>query len=336
MLGSIESGVDFERRIVDIYQKCRTPEQIESEFNLLQQELEEQIDERIRETRRKLLENFDEEVQEKLRLGKLEAEETLNRYEQWLWQLTRYYLRDYATFEEGRLAFTLSRNPFPEEKIHPGPYRAGKNVEDANVYRVGHPLAQRIIERCKTLDTPDAELVFDYSGSHRNIAALDTLKGRSGWLSAVNLTVTTFETQDHVLLAGVTDEGDLLEPDQCQRLLTLDAEVRLLPDRTSPPVKLWEELDMRRQAILSALGEKNARYFEAELNKLDRWGEDQRNSLKVALKELDEQIKETQEGISNGKYGTWNAGDALINEVEKRLQQQVTESNLFTIRWYVR
>ncbi len=365
VLGSIESGVDFERRIVDIYQKCRTPEQIESEFNLLQQDLEEQIDERIRETRRKLLENFDEEVQEKLRLGKLEAEETLNQYEQWLWQLTRYYLRDYATFEEGRLAFTLSRNPFPEEKIHPGPYRSGKNVEDANVYRVGHPLAQRIIECCKTLDTPDAELVFDYSGSHRNIAALDPFKDKSGWLSAVNLTVTAFETQDHVLLAGITDEGELLESDQCQRLLTLDAEVRLLPDGASPPAKLREELDMRRQAILGVLGEKNARYFEAELDKLDRWGEDQRNSLKVALKELDEQIKDTRRAarlapnlpeklhlereirnLEAGRDEAWKQydqaakqievkKDALIDEVEKRLQQQVNESLLFNIHWRV-
>ncbi len=29
VLGAIESGVDFEKRIVSIYQKCRTPQQIE-------------------------------------------------------------------------------------------------------------------------------------------------------------------------------------------------------------------------------------------------------------------------------------------------------------------
>src|SRR5208283_1677507 len=33
VLGAIESGVDFERRIVAIYQKCRTPEQISFEFD---------------------------------------------------------------------------------------------------------------------------------------------------------------------------------------------------------------------------------------------------------------------------------------------------------------
>src|SRR6185503_13685812 len=131
VLGSIESGVDFEKRIADIYQNCRTPEQIELNFNALQTELEAQIDERINVTKQKLLENFDEEVQEKLKLKLRESSEYLNRFENWLWQLTRFALRDFAEFADGENAFTLTRNPFPEENIHPGPYRTGKNVEDA-------------------------------------------------------------------------------------------------------------------------------------------------------------------------------------------------------------
>jgi hypothetical protein len=40
VLGAIESGVDFEKRIASIYQKCRTTEQIQFEFDQLQHELE--------------------------------------------------------------------------------------------------------------------------------------------------------------------------------------------------------------------------------------------------------------------------------------------------------
>jgi hypothetical protein len=39
VLGAIESGVDFEKRIADIYQRCRTPEEINASFDQLQQEL---------------------------------------------------------------------------------------------------------------------------------------------------------------------------------------------------------------------------------------------------------------------------------------------------------
>ena len=41
--------IDFEKRIADIYQTCRTEEQIQFNFDQLQQELEQQIDERIKQ-----------------------------------------------------------------------------------------------------------------------------------------------------------------------------------------------------------------------------------------------------------------------------------------------
>ncbi|MCP3453462.1 helicase-related protein, partial [Escherichia coli] len=46
ILGSIESGVDIERRIHEIYQHCRSDEQIEQEFNQLQDELKDQLENR--------------------------------------------------------------------------------------------------------------------------------------------------------------------------------------------------------------------------------------------------------------------------------------------------
>src|SRR5439155_12679975 len=43
VLGAVESGVDFEKRIASIYQKCRTPQQIQFEFDQLQRELDTEI-----------------------------------------------------------------------------------------------------------------------------------------------------------------------------------------------------------------------------------------------------------------------------------------------------
>jgi len=47
VLGSIESGVDFEKRIAKIYQACRTQEAIQLSFDDLQSDLEEQITDRL-------------------------------------------------------------------------------------------------------------------------------------------------------------------------------------------------------------------------------------------------------------------------------------------------
>lgn len=367
VLGSIESGVDFETRIAAIYQSCRSTEEIADAFNALQREMESQIDERMKETRQKLLENFDEEVQEKLRVQLRESTEALGRYEQWLWALTRYYLRECAEFSDEEKSFHLVSNPFPGESIHAGPYRVGKHVEDVNIYRVGHPLAQRIIEHCRSLELPPAEISFDYSSTGRNIAALNPLQGYSGWLIAHAITVTAFETQDHVLLVGCRDDGTPLLPEQCQRLFTLagESEEIAIADGNNGRAKLEAAIANKRSSILAELSIKNGSFFELELDKLDRWGEDQRASLKLELKELEDRIKEVKRSartvanlpeklklererkqLDAKRDEAWKEyelaareieakKDALMDEVEKRLQQQVSETELFTIRWRV-
>ena len=63
VLGAIGSGVDFERRIADIYRSCRAPADIKACFEQLQLDLADEINEAMVQTRQRLLENFDEEVQ---------------------------------------------------------------------------------------------------------------------------------------------------------------------------------------------------------------------------------------------------------------------------------
>ncbi len=169
VLGAVESGVDFEKRIASICQQCRTPEQIQFEFDQLQRELEAEIATGQRDAREKLLDNFDQEVVEKVRI---QSHHVLNRFNEQLWNLTRHLLTEFAQFDQDGYSFTLHTNPFPGEAIHPGPYRMGKGVEDVNMYRVGHPLAQRVLERGKALATSPAEVTFQYSVSGKNIAVL--------------------------------------------------------------------------------------------------------------------------------------------------------------------
>ncbi|MFH1497828.1 MAG: hypothetical protein ABII82_08375 [Verrucomicrobiota bacterium] len=100
VLGVIESGVDFEKRIAGIYQRCRQPDEIKAAFDQLQLELSLEINESMTLTRRKLLENFDDEVREKLKIRDEAAKAYLNRYERLLMQLTRHELAGHADFED--------------------------------------------------------------------------------------------------------------------------------------------------------------------------------------------------------------------------------------------
>ncbi len=69
ILGALENGVDFERRILEIYQSCRMPEDINAAFDALRKDLESRIDQRMTETRSLLIERFDGEVRKRLRIA---------------------------------------------------------------------------------------------------------------------------------------------------------------------------------------------------------------------------------------------------------------------------
>ena len=363
VLGAIESGVDFEKRIADIYQKCRTPQQIAFEFDQLQHELESDIDEKRREAREKLLNNFDQEVVEKVRVNSLDC---LGRFENWLWQVSRFFLAPYARFEADNHAFTLERNPFPGEQIHPGPYRLGKNILDANTYRIGHPLAQRILGQCRSLQLKPQELRFDYDKSGRKITVLEPLVGQSGWLMCQLATITSFETEDHILWAGITDDGKTLDDTQCRRLFDLPAEVSKPILMEEPDQGIMEaKLETERQQISEQLTQKNGIYFDMEMDKLDHWAEDRRVSLKAKLEEIDLQIREMKKEarlapnlpaklelqrklrqLEGRRTEAWKEFDQanreveqqkdwLLDEISKRLKQQTETETLFTLRWHL-
>lgn len=364
VLGAIESGVDFEKRIADIYQRCRSPEQIKSEFDQLQQDLNEKIVEGQRDAREKLLDNFDQEVVEKVRV---QTSGVLDRFNQQLWDLTRFVLADSATFDDDKHSFMLSRNPFvlaPDEVVHAGPYRMGKGVTDANTYRVGHPLAQHVLERGRTLSTDTAEVVFRLTGSGRNIAILEPLKGRSGWLACSLHTITSIETADTILLAGVTDDGDTLDEAQCRRLFDLPGGASsCAAPNDSTLATLAAQTDLARQAALAAAEARDGEWFDSEIQKLDRWAEDRKLALEQELRDLDRSIayarraavtaatlaakleaqkavKELEAERARRRKDYFMAQDEVdakkgqvLDEIAARLQRSDALAPLFTIRW---
>lgn len=87
-----------------------------------------------------------------------------------------------------------------------------KAAEEANLYRVGHPLAQRLIDRAKALAMPAAaDVTFQYTGSGKNIAILQPFIGSSGWLRCARLTMTALEAEDALVFVARSDDGRQLD-----------------------------------------------------------------------------------------------------------------------------
>ncbi|HRF22986.1 MAG TPA: SNF2-related protein [Chitinophagaceae bacterium] len=378
VLGAIESGVDFEKRIVKIYQTCRTTEAIQMAFDFLQKEMEPEIEQGIDITRKKLLENFDEEVHEKLKINLQQSTDYLSKFENWLWQITKYYLQPFATFNASENSFFLNQNPFADEPIHKGPYKVGKKsigerheaeelLSNENLYRVGHPLAQKVIAESKAQEVPLQELIFDFAKSKTKISILENIKGKQGWMQAKQISISSFEMEDHILFAAFDDEGSALQPEQCQRLFSLSAQTASTSFTFGEEVKqsFQENYHAQQIGIIEENRSRNHTFFDEEVDKLEKWSEDVRNSIKFEIKDIDKEIKtrktearkllnleqkvkeqraikDLEKKLADKRFNQYQneddiekRKDNLLDEIEQRLKQNTTETELFTIRWKV-
>jgi ERCC4-related helicase len=365
VLGAIESGVDFEKRIAAIYQRCRTPQEIKASFDQLQSELGTQIDEAMTRARQLLLEHFDDEVREKLRVSDESSRQYLNRYERTLMDLTRFELREHAEFLSDS-AFRLNSCPFKGE-IPLGLYELPRRTGEAHLYRLAHPLAQLVLEQAKNRSLDPAELVFEYSKHDGKVSVIEPLIGKSGILSLTLFTVKALDqAEDYLIPAGVTDEGHLLDEETIRRLFSLPATVIQPLNSSLEHPTLEKQATERQEAIRRHVTQRNAEFFEIEADKLDAWAEDLKVGLEREIKEFDRQIKEARKAAvaaltleeklagqkkikaieaERGKRrrALFDAQDEidrrrqqLINEIEGKLQQQVSSQRLFSVRWQVR
>ena len=303
VLGAIGNGVDFEKRIAQIYNECRTPEEIKNAFDELQEEFKLEISDGIQKARSTLLENFDEEVREKLKENYQTTQKYLTAYEERLWKTTRFYLHDYANFSETGYSFTLNRNPFPGETIHSGPYMILKAEEgkrksevfvpdDTNIYRSGHKLAQRILTECKNLDTPCVEITFDYSNTNTKITLLEPFIGKSGWLKVEHLSIQSFETEDCLITACLADNNQTIDPETAKRLFSLNATSGKSCKISEKCLgQLTKELTSEQEKVVNENMKRNSDFFDTEMDKLDQWADDMKMGLEKEIKDLDAEIK---------------------------------------------
>ncbi|AKQ65303.1 helicase (Snf2/Rad54 family) [Myxococcus hansupus] len=109
ILGALESGVDFERRVLDIYQSCRKPEDINIAFDKLRGELEGRISQRMTEMRSVVLERFDGDVRRRLRGQNEQTKEALAKRQQEARALTASVLgsRNSGRLEVAKAAYAV-------------------------------------------------------------------------------------------------------------------------------------------------------------------------------------------------------------------------------------
>ncbi|RWB39712.1 MAG: DEAD/DEAH box helicase [Mesorhizobium sp.] len=364
VLGAMESGVEFEKRIVSIYQNCRSTSEIETAFEQLRTEMDANITATMEDTRRKLLEHFDAEVHDRLRINMNQSREYLDRYTRMLWALTKHELGKQAKFDDNYLTFMLSVCPSGLD-VPTGSYFLSKLGIDGHRYRLGHPLAQHIIGTAGARKLNGATLVFDYTAWPQTAVAISPLVGKQGALVAHKLSVRGADDQDHIIIAAMTDDGEAIDTSAAMRLFELPVHKGAASD-THLPDAIRAAAETQRKFILDDMAARQAQWFDDEIDKLDNWAEDKRAGLKADLKDIDEEIKALKKEVRQTgnlpdklalqrnarlleakRDEAWRAYDAaakdievqkdgLLDQVEERLGQSVSDEELFAIRFQVK
>jgi superfamily II DNA/RNA helicase len=359
VLGALESGVDIERRIALVYQTCRNREEIKTAFDKLQSELDEQIQARMAQTRVVLLENFDEDVSARLRVHRDKTLESLGERERWLLELTRAELNGHAKFEPERPRFQYTGPHARQGWYHFDWKEAEKNGD--TFYRQDHPLAARVIQEAIARNLPSASLRMDYAGHGQVVSILKPHVGTSGWLEFSKLTVQSFDTEEFLIFAARADDGRTLDDETCGKLMLLPAVQEGPAKDTEPDLSALREAEVKTR--LQQVEERNGRFFDEEVLKLDRWSDDLKTGLEREIKELDRQIREARkmsalaallkdkleaqrtlkslEGERNRKRRElFDAQDAidgqrdeLIKRIEGQLRQRHAVKPVFCFRW---
>jgi len=366
VLGRIEGGLDFEKRILQIYDTCRQPEQIEAAFNALQAELEEVIADRIKDTQSQLLENFDEDVHDRLKLRLQDAEARLDKLGRWFWGVTCFALDGRARFDEQSYAFSLST---PPTGIATGRYQLIRGAAQpdmlAHAYRLSHPLGEWSIDTSLNAATPVATLKLDYSKHGARVSVIERLRGMSGWLTLARLEVTAFETTEALLFSGLTDDGQVLDQETCEKLMAIPAAGKATPLSTTVPEALLANSQRAVAATIAQVLEANQRLFNEERDKLERWADDKLLAAEEALKntkariaqlkrdarkavtlqeqdgiqrelsELERKQRRLRQEIFAVEDEIIAKRDELIASLQQRLQEKTSNETLFSVRWQV-
>lgn len=356
ILGSIESGIDFENRILEAYKQCRTAEEIDKYFKELQAEFEEEIDEKVKSVQKQLFEHFEVSVIEKLRITLSETKVFLEKYEKWLWELTRFYLKHKAQFIFDDYTFVLDNGK---------KYTLNKKREDALPFLINGKVAQKIISQGKKEKTPFAKLYFSFTGTGINNSAIEKLQSNKGLIQISNLQVSS-EIENHsvLLFSGITEKNEKLSDETCRFLLGLSSKVEQIGMQNLAQIE--KQHTGVKQQRLGYLEQVDAALMQREFTKFHNWADDRILVLEEELRDARKQVRDylresNQEGLSAAEVLQWQQAldkakkrvnrlraqifdkedeieaerDRMIEEAKMKLDRTIVEEEIFTVAFEI-
>lgn len=332
VLGSIENGFDFEKQIAKILDTCRTDREVNAAFEILKNDHQDEITAEQKKTRVKVFDNLDPDVQDRLKTYNEQSEYELNKFERLLIELTKYQLGNTADFESNNRIFHLHGNVGDAPL---GTYyfktKEVQTVQRARQYRFAGPLAENILSKAKSANTPLSHITFSIEASDRASSTAKSFIGAHGTMM-VKLVKFNMEakyddvSESYIVAAGISDEGQNLDAEHIEKILSLacisvDTTSKEIPDKKLNSL-ITDQIDTYQDEVKM----RNAQYYDQQeeilqRNKEDRGAESEGKirDLRSKITELRRQVKSEQnmEARLKLKHEAQKLEDKIEDEIDK-------------------
>ena len=177
--------------------------------------------------------------------------------------------------------------------------------------------------------------------------------------------MTSFEATESLLFSAVLDDGQTLDQETCEKLFSVQSIGKPARVGDNPPQLLLANAARLAQARIAELLEANQRLFNEEREKLEKWADDKllaaeeglrdtkahiaqlkrdarkattleaQSAIQNELRELERRQRRQRQDIFAVEDEITERRDALIEQLERRLQQHTESRTLFTLRFRV-
>lgn len=364
VLGTLMSGLDFEKEVLRIVQECRTEEQAEVEFNVLTESIKDRIDADMEAARTKVLGELDSAVVEKLHHRQNALAASIPEFRQRLLMVAQSELDGAAFPKPDSEHFTYNGQTYSTAW-------PVADEQDWQFFRVSDGLGAEIVEAAKARDHASQPVTvrfkpkeYPYAGQ---MTAVNALSGQSGWMRVCKATMPTpAALREELLIACFSDTGAKIAPEIADKMFMVPGD-QAGPADTAPDEAMLEAIQNEQfEAFSGRVKLENFEWIEAEEERLDRYAADieieldaQVDAMEAEIKELQRakrspdlsmeqkielsrKIKKLQADVDDTKLSKFERRKQVRLEVSEKLDafaeqlnQQPTIAPLMTLRWVV-
>lgn len=296
ILGALGEGVDFEKRILGIYQGCKTPEEIDAAFEELKKDMAGERQDSVKDITSKVIEYLDSPLMQLFKQTDEEVREALNDYDRSLLELCKVYFKDKIQATDDLAIFKIES----DGKTRPYLFREETEEEYGKIQRMhnDHPIIEHILAEVRASHTKPIPVVkINYSESGKKMHSVDGAQGKTGFLYLFKLVVEGIEVDEALApLFFIEEDGkfDALDLQTGQFLIELPIEDTDETIEKSPLSKdeLFEEWHKWKKQAVERFEKRNERLYTREQARIERYWDSQTLKNQDKIDKVEKEIKE--------------------------------------------